>query len=201
MGSINTSSILSKLNKYVKSKEGQDKIAYTLHEYEVNGITMTNAGSIILTNEVKYRVAQALIEEIRATAEMYRDRGELPDSIASLAGSLGYGSIQIIKGGTYFGSKIELSFQDDVHRNSLWYENKETGARMRTGDGIDNIVMLFNDGYGPINQVRGHWETHNDMFTGSKVYRERLGFIDEAIANFNSTDGVYYNCYAYKLGG
>lgn len=201
MATINTSSILSKLQKWSKSDEGKKTMDHAIHDLEVNGVSTTNAGSLIMTPQMKYLAARALIWQVNEIVDNYRAAGKIPDSIAALASTLGYGSIEYMENSTYFGSKISLSFQDDVYRNSLWYEDKETGEQLRTGDGIDNIVMLFNDGYGPIKQVWGRWETHNDILVGSKTFREHLGFLDEAVEIFNATDGLHYNCYAYIWRG
>ena len=84
----------------------------------------------------------------------------------------------------------------------VYFEDKRTGAMrresllveggeaydLRTGDGIDDIVYLFNDGYSARSRVWGLWHGEH---TGSCVWRPPLHFIDKTVQWFNEVFRAY----------
>lgn len=92
--------------------------------------------------------------------------------------------------------------EDSVRRESLGTPHTESG---RTGEGVDNIVQLFNNGVRASGQVYGWWDSHKPTTSrnarGDSEYawvtstkeRPALHFMQEAVAEFNAT-------YAEKYG-
>ena len=82
----------------------------------------------------------------------------IPEQIANAGTTLHVVSIKV----TDDGYAIEISFdRDALHRESLeWVDADGSPTGMSSG-GIQNIVALFNNGYGPISKsFYGAWNTH-----------------------------------------
>lgn len=199
MPSINMSSITGKLNEYRKSDECKKRISRTIDDYVKNGVKRTAAGSYVLTVERMNDIAGDLIYTLRQIAGRYKDSQDIPDDILSLFDELysseprNIGGSRYIKDANYYA--VDIVFDTDLYRPSL--------EPMRW-KGVDNIIKLFNEGYStgsfPIKtirtvngntvygykqkQVHGYWEKA-DKVVWSVPYRRHLGFMEEAIDEFN----------------
>lgn len=95
-------------------------------------------------------------------------------------------------------------FEDNLRRESL-----DDGINGYTGEGIDNIVALFNNGYHASDYVYGWWDGHqatastlfrsgsdikaNYAWVRSQKDREGLHFIQQAVDDFNGNYGAEYH--------
>lgn len=102
----------------------------------------------------------------------------------------------------YTSATISLSFVGDLSRPSLV---RRDGS---SGDGVDDIVMLFNNGYEASSRVFGYYSgwgalkrdpsegKSGDMMIASRISRPALNFLESAIEQFNSIYGPTYHCVA-----
>lgn len=194
---LDLASINAKLKKYEASKAGQKTIRDTVGSYRKNGVSKTEAGSEVLTEKRMKELATEFIVFLQMKAQAYAQThigdGGIPTSVLNHFHSLHYDGPTMTEDGDYL---VRVYFDDDLSRLSLL-----SGDGGRTGDGIDNIVALFNNGSKKeANYVYGWWEDHSpvgpdsvyrsgpeskDAFVRSKVGRESLQFVQEAIREFN----------------
>lgn len=191
MSGINIDSIMSKVNKYSKTKEGKQKIKECINNYRSQGRRTTAGGGQILTDAIIVQISEELIRIMKETA----NAKQLPESVRKHFDSL------VCSQPVYFGKdnskcKVEVSFTDDLSRFSLMITKGEK-AGQRTGEGIKNIVSLFDTGYTANKAVYGTWDGHEDLgVIKSKTSREGQGFIKEAVDTFNRQYGGLYNVHA-----
>lgn len=196
MAGINMSSIMKKVKDYSESEEGRKRMKQYIEDCRRDGRAQTATGDIIITEDIMIRAAEALIRVLQETATA---KG-LPDSIIKHFHSLYYNQ-PVLYGKENNQYKVDIQFGDDLSRMSL---KITSGSRKgeHTGEGIDNIVSLFNTGYDAEKQVYGEWEGHIDPYTrentiASLTHRDGLHFMEEAINSFNREYGELYHVFAY----
>lgn len=198
---INMSSIMSKVDAWSKSPEGQRRMKACIDKYKKEGRSTTAVGDKIVTEKMIWEAASKFIAVLRSAASSY----DLPDSIIKHFDSLECSRpIHLHDGSTV----IYVYFGDDLHRDSLedgsgYYGGKFGGY---TGEGINNIIALFNNGANAKEFVYGWWNDHSPTgsafahslpgddfaWVRSKKGREPLRFIQQAINDFNDNYGADY---------
>lgn len=197
---INMGSIMSKVSSYTKSAEGRDRMKAYIGQCRSQGRSETFAGSTIITKDEMVNASRKMIQLIQEAGRA----AELPESVMNHLYGLEVSPITYRKDGS---AVMYIYFSGDLYRESL-----EDGDNGHTGDGIDNIVALFNNGAHASNFAYGWWNGHNptgaslafaggDLKPGyawvrSKKDREALHFIQNAVANFNENWGGLYNATA-----
>lgn len=192
MASINMSSIMHKVNAYASSKEGKKRTSDIINRYRKEGKTKTEGGSEILTKVRMAELASELINILKQTASSY----DLPNSVMKHFETLDY-IVQDIGEDKF---ECYIYFNDDLSRESL-----ETDYNQ--GDGIDNIIALFNNGYVASAPKYGWWngysptgESLSRANTGTELYtyikskqaRPSLRFMQTSIEDFYSKYGKQY---------
>lgn len=191
MARVNISSIMSRVNEFAKSQRGKDRMMQYLAKCRINGKNKTEAGNKIITEQTMICAAETLISMLKETASQYR----LPESVIAHFASLDYS--QPVPYGKESGQyKCDITFADDLSRMSLLITTGKRAGR-RTGDGIDNIVSLFDTGYDADKRVYGVWDGHGDNVIASLTHRDGLHFMRDAVDSFNREYGAAYGVYAY----
>lgn len=157
MADINMSSIMSKLSKFTKTNEGQKMMRDKIAEYASDGVGYTAAGEKLTTSEDIYEMSMELIADLQNAAAQACAIGRMPQSVADH-----FNSLDIVSYTDHYDKKtgkttytVKINFLEDMSRPSLLKlsARAEGGSygrydtRARTGDGIDNIVALFEFGY------------------------------------------------------
>lgn len=171
MASINMASIMSKVNAYMNSDEGQERATRVVDAYIKNGKKVTAGGGKVLTIDEMKRLANKLAQQVGAMAN-----GRVSDSVDDVISSLEPGEPVKVGDLEYV---IELTFTGNKERQSLMPE---------TYDPIENIVALMNNGYDAPNAkyVHGYW---HGRYTHGLPTRVGIGFMQAAVNDFNSTYG------------
>lgn len=197
MSGVKLSSIQNILKDYENSDKGKKHIQSIVKAYQDKGISTTRGGGRILTDEDMYEAAAKFIHVLNLTADEY----DLPDSIKKHFRTMGYSKIHKLADGT---EVIWIYFTDDLSRQSLYSDGY---------DGVENIVALFNKGYEAKNFVYGDWDGHSptgearvdnrsiesSAYIRSRIKREGLHFMQQAVSDFNGNYGSDYNVIA-KIG-
>lgn len=171
MGSIN-----AKIQAWQASSAGQKRMKEYVQDKQRSGGTLANGQKVIGPEEMS-AMAQDLINMIRA---------RLPESISSVGSTL-HATAPTRSGEDAY--RVRISFDS----NALFRESLETDEEYgnqyggHTGPGIQNIVALFNNGYGKdqIGRVYGLWASHGVM-TYNAASRVGIGFMQAAVAEFNA---------------
>lgn len=167
MAFINAKNIENKLRAYSKTSAGRAKMKKSNERASLK--TLSN-------------LAQELIDMIKTTASSF----DLAPSVMAHFNSLTY-VIQDLGDGQY---ECDIYFTDDLSRESLEDD-------IYPGDGIQNIVALFNNGYVASSPKYGWWNGHRRtsvdvLTTGSDIRirgtqaRPSLHFMQKAIKEFES---------------
>lgn len=166
---INMKSILGKIDTYMKSDAGKERKAKAVAK---SGVTIA--------------VGKMYAEELIGIIQKKASELGVSTSVIDDIGDAIYSDIDTDSDGN---SYINIYFRkDSIHRDSL-YISKGKRAGERTGNGIDNIIALMNNGYSASKQVYGEWtrtKTGETLHIGSKTNREPLMFIQESINEFNA---------------
>ena len=170
MSSVNISSINSKIQSFINSGSGKQKVNDYIDK-AMSGKTASNLN----------------IHTPEEAAEKFIDC--LNDSINSSA--LSYLAKEAVSGWEYGASKknstgsytIVVSSGNNVHRDSLYPKGKNVR-------GADDIVILLNDGMTASNRVWGMWqgEWHGSLTTIPGAW-----FIEAAESSFKGNYGYDYN--------
>ena len=189
MASINWDSINSKIKTYKSS----DKCRRKINERPFMTEEMMDTAAHYL---------RAMIVEIAESRILAHATGEQdPSSV-----------IQNIKEDLYIGRPYRL-YQDrqgyylykidithweyDFRRESLFKEDPVwANEGSYTGEGIDNIVSLFDTGYSASGNVYGAWQKRNIKNIKSLSYRQPLEFMRDAVYEFNYRYGAQFHCEA-----
>ena len=186
MAEVNMSSILSKCQAYSKTADGKQKMKEVVIQKMRNGDGRTGCGDEILTIPQMNVLAKELISTIKLTASSY----DLAESVMRHFDSLTYTVIDA-GDGIY---ECYIYFTDDLSRPSLETDENQ-------GEGINNIVALFNNGYVAKAPKYGWWNGHSPTgesvgraLTGTESYayikgtqaRPSLRFMQRAIEDFAS---------------
>ena len=184
MAVINFASISKKVEEYCASERGREKLNKQLTDSKGANLIKYN-GRMISATDFAYMIAEDFYDELvslayealqLSTQQSVRDNianttvTEIPSCTGEYGGTY-YWSVGITIGGT---SKRFL------YRDSF---RERPNSSVRTGDGIDNIVALFNNGVGADGAVHGYWDNHGDDMYWSRMIRPSLGFIQEAARN------------------
>ena len=168
MAGVNTASIIPAFDKYVKSSAGKAKLNESIKTLSKNGN---------ITPQVDMDLAAQTMIEI-----LQRNAGSvLPPSVRAHYDTLSYTLIPSDK-----TPMAEINFGGEVSRLSLLIAS---GSRkgQRTGDGIDNIVALFDNGYTCSKQVFGIWEGHaENRVIGSLTQRIGRHIVKGSVDEFNA---------------
>lgn len=191
MSNIDFSSILKKVDTWTTTDEGKKRIREKLKEYRETGVSKTEGGSKIVTLKDMNNAAEQMIHILKEIAS----RHKLPTSVLEHFDSLKHTEPK--EHGD--GYEVSIFFLDDMSRPSLTIARGKNKGK-RTGDGVSNIVALFDTGYGedePVKKVFGIWEGHEELGSiGNLRVREEIGFMQEAIDEFNRRFGDLYDVYA-----
>lgn len=197
---INMSSVMGKVRAFSESSNGKQRMKACIEKYGKEGRAMTAAGDRLLTDDMMWEAAAKMITVLRATAKDF----DLPESVMKHFDSLDCSSpIRMPDGSSVVYIYFDDKFDDSLHRDSL--ENGENGY---TGDGINNIIALFNNGAHASKFVYGWWNGHEpegesiyrsggDLHTKyawvrSKKDREPMRFMQQAVIDFNGNYGHEY---------
>ena len=192
---INWASIVGKYEGYIDSEDGQKRIQST---------TSSGKGGSVNTDYM-INAANKLIEYIQNefysfytinSAESVR---EIIDE--GLVITMAPTKIGVDNGVSKYQIDVGFLNENALKRESL---RKSMFDKKRTGDGIDNIISLYDTGGGN-KQVYGYWETREDynMNIGDPPYIAtpvpvftRTAFMLSAVNKFNQELGEVYNCVA-----
>jgi hypothetical protein len=189
---------MGKVHKYAASPAGQKRMKKCIEDHRKSGTPLAS-GEMLIDERAMREAANILISIIQS---------HLPESIASVGGSLSSTSPTDIGGGNY---EVQVQFSSGaLRRESLDSKNG------RTGEGINNIVALLNNGYRASGQVYGWWDGHSGRspettvlssgsgysfaWVKSRQEREALHFMQAAVAEFNAAYGSTYNVTATLSG-
>ncbi len=195
MAAINMSSIMSKVGAYSRSVSGKLRMKERIGEYASSGVEKTAGGSKIMTEDDMYQAAYKMMDVLKLTAK----DADLPVSVMQHILTMDCTKPTKMSDGHM---EIWIYFGGDKHRESL-----EDGDGGHTGEGIDNIVALFNNGAHASNYVYGWWNHHDPKgealtrslskddfaWVRSKKDREALHFIQQAVQDFNGNYGADFN--------
>lgn len=187
MATINLASISQKCKEWSETPEGKRRMKAVVDRLVADGATTTAAGGRILSETDMYTAAAKLIGVLQSTAQSYG----LPASIMRHFDSISCSEVKKMPDGS---SCIFVYFGEDLHRDSLYSDGY---------DGVDNIIAVLNNGYHASNYVYGDWDGHaptgesvldgrsidTSAFIRSRKDREGLGFIQQAVQDFNNNYG------------
>lgn len=180
MAQINMASIMSKVRAYAKTNECKKRSQEYIAQCRQAGRSTTESGETIITEEIMCRAAETMIATLRQIAQEH----QLPASVQEHFNSLEYSQPRVVgnQGEAY---QVDIWFSDDLSRMSLLIP---TGKRagQRTGDGIQNIVSLFDTGYSASHSVFGTWDWHEDAgVIRSRSQLDGKHFMSQAVDSFN----------------
>lgn len=185
MAVVNMGNISRKAEKFSKSTVGKAKMKSALEKIRKSD-GKTGLGREVLSHAKMAELADELVKTIKSVALSY----DLPASVAAHFDSIQY-MITDMGSGVY---ECSIYFTDDLSRESL----SESG-----GDGIRNIVALFNNGYVASSYTYGWWNGHqptgdavlrstdSDAWVRSMIGRPSLNFMQGAISDFMSKYNKY----------
>lgn len=185
--SINEKSIMDKVRKFSKTDNGKSIMNKKIKSYMHDGVFRTNGNSTIATESDMIHEAEKLKRSILDTVQSLVASGELPECIYQIVNEMNiempFERKSFIDGETQY--EMGLWFDDDmIKRQSLMrVDNKD----IRTGNGINNIVAMFNNGVDTDKTVFGIWENHlgQEIFVGkSKNKRPALRFMQDGIESY-----------------
>lgn len=191
MAEINWSKIEKKVSAFSKTPTGKKMMSDKIKEYQKTGQKSANGGEVLTRQRIS-ELAGELITTLKMTAASY----DLAPSVIAHFGSLDY-YVQENDDGS---CDCFIYFTDDLSRESL-----ETDYNQ--GDGIHNIIALFNNGYVASAPKYGWWNGHSPKgeaisrgLTGDESFafvkgtqaRPSLHFMQQAIQDFaNKYKGTY----------
>lgn len=210
MAQINMASIKNKVEQYAKSAEGKKRIEDKVEEVRLGSDGRTASGYYITTLEDMRNATRLMKAELIHSAQA----AGLPDSVMDRidVDPMGMSDpIKVHNGHYYTNLTLSDGARYKLYRPSLAIVKNGSPTGDRTGDGIDNIVALFNNGYYAEKQVFGLWSGHEDLgIIGSRMGRRGLQFMQNAVITFNRKYGPRYSVTAtlddeyesgYSIGG
>lgn len=191
MSKVNMSAVLGKVRVFQKSDEGMDRINEYIGLCITDGRAVTEGGSKIVTLDAMKRAAEVMIEKLKTVASTRK----LPAAVLDHFNSLRFSDPVYIKDSSKF--KIDIYFSDDLSRMSLRIASGKNKGEY-TGDGIENIVSLFDTGMDADTTVFGIWNGHESAgVVAGLTHRDEMHFMRDAVSEFNREYGELYNVYAY----
>ena len=196
MATINLNSIMEKVKGYVNSYTGKERQRAYIEQLRHDGVGQTRGGGSVVTFEAMMRAANKLIDILKEHAE----RAGLPQSVLEHFRSLDYSTPEPYDRKQYPDAyRIRIFFADDLSRRSLMIVSGASKG-LRTGEGIRDIVSLFDTGYDASARVFGTWDGHED--TGVVASRKHLDpglFLEQAVEEFNLNWADFYDATAVLL--
>lgn len=182
---LNIDSIMKKTKKFSESQDGQNKVKMLREKAfdENRQFGTTRKGGIVSKEDFK-RVAQEFLQQIiKSCAENpLASSGTIATVRKIVEDNKTISSADKVGRGTY---RVSVDFDDTALRRESLIETKFGG---RTGDGIDNILALLNNGMDTATGKApwGFWETHGDILVHALAHREPLNFMQDAMREFLS---------------
>lgn len=189
---INIDSIMNRLSRYTKTKEGKEIMSEYIESNIVSGKSFAIESQPIIDTARMKSLADTLINDIIMKA----DAAGLPEGVMRVLKQLS--QKELTKVGVRSSTwSIEIGFPDgnSLYRPSLFDERRHK----HTGKGINNIVSLFDTGYSI--ETKGHvyglWKGHEKLgIVRNRKHRPSIGFMSAAVTEFNTVYGTMYNCKA-----
>lgn len=186
---------MSKVGAYSRSVGGKLRMKERINKYVSDGQSKTAGGGKIMTEDDMYRAAYKMMDVLKQTAK----ESDLPASVLQHILTMDCSKPYKMPDGHM---EIWIYFGGDMHRESL-----EDGDGGHTGEGVNNIVALFNNGAHASDYVYGWWNNHSPTgealtrsshtdgfaWVRSKKDREALHFIQQAVGDFNGNYGSDFN--------
>lgn len=164
----------NKLNKKVSDEANTKRGQKT-----INKVVADKASKSGTDRERMIKIANMFIQVLKDTASSRIGYTAETQSIQKHFDSLKATEPSLItRNGKTYGVIYVYFSDEDLSRESLLLSDGR-----RTGDGINNIIALFNNGYEIASKItpRGIWEGHNDnKAVRAKRKRERLEFMQSA---------------------
>ena len=166
------------------------------------------AGQVLISADALWNKAQSTpqfkqqIKEMKKTALADVDKlanelismikANLPESIASTGATLSVVSKDIDDNGN---AMVIIDFDKGaLFRESLEWVDRDGTPNGKSSGGVQNIVALFNNGYGPISRpMFGAWNTHGGVIVDATPTRPALHFMQDAVRMFNTKYGARYS--------
>ena len=192
--SIDESDILSKIKDFLDTKDGREVIN---NNVEINSDMMLEAAKM-------FRHTLVSVMETHAPALIPYSVVNIPRSTEDFY--VGTPTKWIDEDGDGINEwMVTLSFDEQaVKRKSLAIKGRSLSSGGDiigyTGEGIDNIISLFDTGY-PVEKeqtkvaVYGWWLNKNKYVVAVRA-RAGLNFMQHSVERFNETYGKEYGCYA-----
>ena len=179
--SISAKELQSRLEAWSKTPAGKKRIKDDLNAIRSSGGKLASGDEILTTGKM-----EALAAEIMTMIE-----SRLPDSISDVG--MHSHSAQKTADGDYY---VDVFFNEQ----NLSRESLENDYQTYTGDGIENIVALFNNGMDAKDFAYGWWNDHapsgealGRSMPGDKCawvrsvkHRDPLLFMQAAVDEFNA---------------
>ena len=177
---LSTGDIMSKLNVYAQSSEGQKRMNDKIQSYRkgsdphVKATGKTYGGGSIMNDKEMIKAAKELISMVRSAAAS----AGLPTSVMEHVESLDHTMPHINADGS---ASIQIYITDNTHRDSLMPQKY---------GGVENIVAIFNSGYSADGRVYGVW--HGEKIV-SLEQRQGSFFMQKAVNAFEAKYGSKYD--------
>ena len=194
---INEETILKKIKKYAASPEGKQKIQEKREEAFKNNKKFgepTGENSVVSTKDYAKLASKWFKYFLDATSDTHNL--SLIEIAAEAMMSAVISKPEKIGEGLY---KVGITFdKKQLRRESLTGEDF-WGSEYKTGDGIDNILALFNNGMDisydkPV--PYGKWETHG-IYVRATTHRDALQFMQKALQEYMN---IYRKSFNIKSG-
>jgi hypothetical protein len=162
-------SLDGKINAFLKSKEGKQKVAEAKAKALKEGRTFGQPGTSINKDDAKEaaermktiltgKLAEAHLEELAASGII------IGEPVVDKDGNI----------------SVDISFDEDMlHRDSLWPENPEYSK------GIENIVVHLTHGWDADGRVYGYWARAGGVIR-SASHMDGNSFMQQAVEDFNA---------------
>lgn len=184
---INVGSIMSKLEIYAGSSSGKNKMDKCISDYIKAGKNKTASGEVITSTAQMEEAADILVRLI------FKYAAPMPASVFDLLSTLeNTPPSPFDSDESSWYVNIQFENKSLLRRESL---RRGFGSEARTGDGIDNIISLFDTGYYAHRKVYGVWDTAQAKIA-SKMRRHGIQFMKRAVDEFNTIYGNKYHCVA-----
>ena len=176
-------SLQQKIDSMLKSKPIKEKLDEAAKEGWKKGNRYVN-NRIYDEVEVLNKIVDEFIDTVQYHMNTEIVGDETVKSVKDHANSLSASAPVLRPDGSF---EIAVYFRDDLSRDSLTAlpGSKYAKANGQTGEGIKNIVALFNNGYKARSQVYGTWVKHG-INVSSMPERYPIHFLQHAIEDFNS---------------
>lgn len=186
---VNAASLRNKFLSYMQSPQYKADMKGQIAQLRKSGKDGDALGLDIVSIPEMEAALQALIGILRSYS------GGLPSSVAAHFDALVASGISIASDDS--GASASVSFGGDLSRPSLVRSDGSAAG------GIDDIVMLFDQGYSASSRVYGYYSNwgalkrdpaegpSGDMVIASLQTRPGLGFLESAIDAFNAQYGSF----------